>query len=47
MCIYKKKGWPVLEWNEKELMIPLADVAHRQGHVLGGDDGSSGSFERH
>lgn len=35
MYIHQQPQWPRLEWRQDELAIPLADVRHRQGRLLG------------
>jgi Fic family protein len=35
MYIHEQKGWPNLHWNNDTLAAPLADMRHRQGHLIG------------
>ncbi len=33
--IYQQPGWPRFHWDEGAITGPLADVRHKQGHLLG------------
>ncbi len=35
MWIYQHHNWPNFTWNIEKLAVKLADIRHRQGHLLG------------
>lgn len=37
--VYEQAGWPALRWDEGGLAALLAEVRHRQGHLLGRMEG--------
>lgn len=39
MYIHERKEWPNLKWDEGKLAVPIADVRHLQGRLLGRMEG--------
>lgn len=33
--IYQRKDWPKFHWDSQQLTVPLANIYHRQGYLLG------------
>jgi len=39
MWIHEHQNWPNFTWNAEALASKLADIRHRQGHLLGRMEG--------
>ena len=35
MYIYQRSDWPRFQWNQQDLLTPLAAVRHKQGLLVG------------
>ena len=46
MWIYQHRDWPNFNWDVAKLTIPLADVRHRQGRLLGRMEGLGYELKR-
>lgn len=46
MWIHEHKNWPEFTWDDKAITSKLADIRHRQGHLLGRMEGLGFALKR-